>query len=123
MRLYLTQTTRTALRERSRQHDALASRLARQSPAARLRNDRQRLDDLARRLGLAAHHGMRLHASRMDTARARLEGLNPLSVLARGFAIVTGAHGRVIRSAREVAPGDALTLRVQDGSFGATVSE
>ncbi len=120
---YLTRTLDSLLARHNRGLNDLRGRLLRQSPTARLRNDRQRLDDLARRMGTATRHGMRMHATRVNAVRSRLEGVNPLSVLARGFAVVTDPAGQVIRSVGQVQPGKALTVRVADGSFGAYVSE
>jgi exodeoxyribonuclease VII large subunit len=51
-----------------------------------------------------------------------LHALSPLAVLARGYAIATSVEGRAIRDAREVAPGDRLTVRVHRGSIEVDVA-
>jgi exodeoxyribonuclease VII large subunit len=48
-----------------------------------------------------------------------LEALNPQAVLGRGYAIVRGAGGAVIRSAQQVKIGDRLDIQVADGQFPA----
>jgi exodeoxyribonuclease VII large subunit len=60
-----------------------------------------------------------------DVARlaSRLDAMSPLKVLGRGYSIVALASGRAVRSSREVAPGDRVTVRVAEGSFSADVVE
>ena len=55
-------------------------------------------------------------------ARAgRLEALSPLSVLARGYGVVSDAEGRSVRSVNAVKEKDKLSVRVSDGTILATV--
>ena len=58
-----------------------------------------------------------------DELRQRLAALNPLAVLERGFAVVNDANGQSIHHTAQVSPGQALNVRVQDGSFGVLVKE
>jgi exodeoxyribonuclease VII large subunit len=54
--------------------------------------------------------------------QARLAALNPQATLERGYAIVRRHDtGAVVRRVEQVAPGDALAIRVQDGEFEAVV--
>ena len=87
------------VQERRLQLDRQSDRL-RHAAALRLSGDRQRLSGLA----------------------ASLDALSPFKVLARGYAIAQGADGRVVSSTEQVAPGDALTVRVTDGSVACTVT-
>lgn len=52
---------------------------------------------------------------------AVLDAFNPLSTLARGYSVASNVKGQVIRSVREVQPGDAFTLRLADGEIAAQV--
>ncbi|MEJ5199262.1 MAG: exodeoxyribonuclease VII large subunit [Anaerolineae bacterium] len=99
----------------------LALRLRRVSPAARLANDRQRVDELARRAGLAMTARLRHERERLRGQVLRLAALDPGRVLARGYAIVTRTDGAVVSSVGQVAPGDRLAVRVADGAFPARV--
>jgi len=101
----------------------LARRLRRVSPAARLTSDRQRVDDLARRAGLALAGRLRHERERVRGQGLRLAALDPRSVLARGYAIVTAADGAVVYSVTQAVPGAALAVRVADGAFGARVTQ
>ena len=58
-----------------------------------------------------------------ESLETPLDGLSPLSVLGRGYALVWDeARGRLVRSALEVAPGEALRLRLHQGALRATVT-
>ena len=54
----------------------------------------------------------------LATAHARLGALSPTATLDRGYAIVR-TQDAVVRSTTQVGAGDALSVRVADGSFGA----
>ena len=55
--------------------------------------------------------------ARIDTAHARLGALSPLATLDRGYAIVRRGE-TVVRSPEQVASGDAMSIRVAEGTFG-----
>lgn len=96
--------------------------LRRLSPALRLSQTRQRLDDLSERMGRAMSHQIAVRRERLAGLTGRLEGISPLSTLERGYAIVRRtADGLIVRSPTQVAPGDELRIRVRDGEFGAEV--
>lgn len=42
----------------------------------------------------------------------KLEAMSPLKVMARGYGVAFAADGHVLRSAAQVKPGDAVTLRL-----------
>jgi exodeoxyribonuclease VII large subunit len=90
------------------------------SPLARVTNARQRVDELGRRSLGAYRHGLALRrASAMGLGQA-LQAVDPLGILGRGYAVVRRADDQsVIRSTRQVRPGDALEIRVADGEFAA----
>jgi exodeoxyribonuclease VII large subunit len=101
---------------------SLHNRLLLHSPQARLRNDRQRLDDLTHRMATAAFHTMQLRQTRLSGLEQRLKALSPLAVLGRGFAVVSHPDGQVVRSLQQVRPDDELDVRVSDGQFKARVT-
>jgi len=99
--------------------DNLKSRLLLRSPQARLRDDRQRLDDLLHRAGVAAFHSLQLRHARLTGLDQRLGALSPLAVLGRGFAVISHPNGQVVNSIRQVQPDDTLKIRLSDGQFNA----
>ena len=59
---------------------------------------------------------------KMAGACGRLEALNPLSVLSRGFAVAE-REGRILKTTSDVRVGDEITLRFADGGVRTTVTE
>lgn len=57
----------------------------------------------------------------IKSAAAKLESLNPLTVLAHGYSIVE-ADGRLIRSRTQIKKGDKLTLTFSDGKTTAVAT-
>ena len=65
---------------------------------------------------------------RVDKARASLSGiastleaLSPLSVVARGYSVVTDASGNTLKSVKKSNVGDEIDIRMSDGVISATV--
>jgi exodeoxyribonuclease VII large subunit len=52
----------------------------------------------------------------LQALSAQLELLNPQRTLERGYAIVTDAAGAVLRDPLHIRPGQALGLRLAEGS-------
>ena len=98
--------------------------LQRLSPRTRVDTHRQQVDDLMRRASRALAHSMSLRRSGLEALQARLVALSPQATLQRGYAIVRLAEGGdVVRSTGQVSAGDALTIRVHDGEFGAMAQD
>jgi len=92
------------------------------SPSAQLVQARQRVDDLLSRAEATMRHALTLRRERLSGLIGQLEGVSPLGTLERGYAIVCHREtGGVVRSVEQVAPGDALAVRVSDGEFGTKV--
>jgi exodeoxyribonuclease VII large subunit len=90
------------------------------SPARRIQSERQRLDDLGRRAEAGQAHRLALEASQLRGLEKRLEALNPLQVLARGYAVVTRRKDGALVSKVGQARG-GIRVRVSDGDFDAEV--
>lgn len=90
----------------------------------------QRLADAARLLGT---HGERLknteqkilaeRTSKLQNLAALLDSLSFERVLERGYSVAYDAKGRIVSSAAALAKGDALTLRLKDGTVEAGVTQ
>ncbi len=94
------------------------------SPQAMIAQQRQRLDDLWRRAYSVLLHDLGMRRERLRSARLHMQALSPLAVLERGFAIVRRwADGAVVSRVGQVTHGDALQVRVSDGSFAAVVED
>ena len=75
--------------------------------------------DLLRRSALAR---VQRDRSALAEVRADLLGRNPLAALDRGYGIVE-SEGRVVRSARDLHPGDRVVLLMKDGRCRAVIEE
>lgn len=115
---------RTVTRQLDARRSALSSlqsRLRLSSPARRLREARQRLDDLSRRMGMLLSHALQVRRLRLAGMQPRLEALNVQAILERGFGLVSLSDGTIIRQTRQAIPGEAINVRVSDGAFTAEV--
>lgn len=59
--------------------------------------------------------------ARLGALGGRLDALSPLRVLGRGYGIAFGPEGQALRSASEVAAGDAIRVCLHEGTLEATV--
>jgi exodeoxyribonuclease VII large subunit len=66
---------------------------------------------------------MKFQVSQLSGLQHRLQALNPLAILQRGYAVVSQADGSLIRSVAQVEAGDQLNVRVSDGEFSTQVTE
>lgn len=109
------------LRSGFNRHKTAETRLGRLNPAVRLESDRRRFEALQARLERLST--TRLHAGqrRLEAASARLQALSPLRVLNRGYALVYGADGHLLRNAAQASPGDQITARLGQGTLRSQV--
>ncbi len=120
----LTAALRAAVEERRWRLAEQVRALKHLSPQAQLAQARQRVDDLLARADSAMRHSLILRRERLDGLSGRLASISPLATLERGYAIVRRRDtGAVVQSVAQVAAGDALSVRVADGEFGAAATD
>ena len=120
--LQLATSMQDILEERSNALSSLRDGLRFFFPSRRIQSERQRLDDVAHRVAVAQTHRLALEANQIEGFGKRLEALNPLQVLERGYAVVTRqADEKLISKAKQVKSKDGIHVRVSDGGFDATV--
>jgi len=119
----LRQAMNTTLSRRSRRHDGLHRALAQFDPRHRLAAVRTRLVSREGLLAKAMTRRVHLADSRMKSMAARLHGLSPLVVLARGYAVAwQGDRTRILRDAATVNAGDDILVVLERGELRATVT-
>jgi exodeoxyribonuclease VII large subunit len=108
---------------RNRLND-LAGRACFRRPLERMREEERRLDDWGERLGRAVRRRLEEARRRLEAEAARLEGLSPLNVLARGYSL-TRREGdmAVVRGPDQVRPGERIVTQVQRGRIVSRVEE
>jgi exodeoxyribonuclease VII large subunit len=95
---------------------SLTAALRYASPNRRIQSERQRVDELARRIYSSLLHRVQLQSTHIQGMRKRLQALSPSAVLARGFAVVTRKEdGSVVSRVAQAA--EEMKVRVSDGEF------
>lgn len=102
------------------QRDRLA-RIRLQHPRQRVERGRIRLDELDERLREASLRLLVTRRAQLAATTRQLEALSPLSVLVRGYAIVT-RDGAAITEAAALHPGDIVAVRLARGAVTAQVA-
>ena len=114
----------STLARRQRRHQLLVRALTQFDPRHRLAAVRTRL--VSRESALSNAMTRRLHVadSRFKGVVGRLEGLSPLAVLGRGYAVAwNAARTHILRDAATVAVGDAIRVTLARGELGCRVEE
>jgi exodeoxyribonuclease VII large subunit len=109
------------LRGRANQVAGLTARIERQNPAVRLSLARRRLESAEQSMNRIASALVAARTAKLDRASARLQALSPLAVLNRGYALVYGADGQLVRDAAQVRPGETIRARLAKDALTAEV--
>lgn len=121
LELRLQRAIRLKLREREARRQALAARLRGQQPGQKLPALRHLLATLDQRLGRAVSRQLRTQRTQLQHLGERAQLASPLAILARGYAIVETPQG-ILRSVENVAAGEVIRARLQDGVLTATIT-
>jgi exodeoxyribonuclease VII large subunit len=102
----------------------LAGRRCFRLPLERIRDEERGLDEWSERLGRAIHQQLQQARQKIEAAAARLEGLSPLNVLARGYSLTRKeADQTLLTDVCQVQPGDRLVTRLRQGQVVSRVEE
>ncbi len=100
----------------------LSTRLGTQHPQQRLAQYQVQTRQLKQQLQQRVQQRLKDIRSEVIHQEKLLASLGPEQTLNRGYAIVTGENGSVIRSATQAKKGDALQLKLGSGSLATTVT-
>ncbi len=131
LRLYLddrTERLRLCLTRRFEQSrillDQLEGKLHFQHPLKLIRRHRETLDQQIKWLHVHQRKILDGYRLRFHGLASKLEGLSPLSVLARGYSITRRLpEGSVVTRTGDVQTGDRVSVLLSDGSLDCTVDE
>jgi len=102
----------------------LPARLMQANPSNRLLAAGTRLERAEQRSRQSMKAALDTRRQRLERAVARLDSVNPLAVLARGYAMVTDPDTRaIIRSVEHTAVDAQVDVRLADGSLRCTVQD
>jgi exodeoxyribonuclease VII large subunit len=112
-----------AISQRGRRHDRLRRALDEFDPRHRLAKLRTALVARDNRITSAARNRLHGAQTRFRASAIALEGLSPLAVLGRGYAVCwDGSRTRIIRDAATLHPGDSVRVTLEKGEVDATVT-
>ena len=108
----------------ARQHlNVLSASAALRSPTGYLDQKRKSLDLLQNRLVSALSRIVEQRTRQFVSLTSKLDAMSPLKVLTRGYAMAQLADGQVLKSVKQIQPGELLKVTFSDGSLSATVTE
>lgn len=94
------------------------------SPADRLLEKQQLLDELFSGLNYNMRHSLELAKERSSSLIQRLGALSPLSILSRGYSLsMLISRGEILKDAAQLKPGDQLKTILHQGAFTSLVQE
>ncbi len=126
MTLYHDALTRGILRNLERkkyQMEQCRLRLEACHPRHQLNEKRQRLADIQDQMDILMRQKVTDRKHRLALIASRLEGLSPLKRLSKGFGFLTAEDGKRVESAKQVKTGQALTVRLSDGTLKTEITE
>jgi exodeoxyribonuclease VII large subunit len=87
-------------------------------------NDRRMLSDmLSDRLTRAMDTEIKMKRSELALGTGKLDALNPLSVISRGFSAVYKDDGTLVKGIGDVSAGDKISVKTIGGEAKCTVDE
>ena len=109
-----------ALREKL---DTLAQKRVMTDQLAYVQDKRMELVHVQQRLGDLAGGQMARKRQSFAALAASLDAMSPLKVLGRGYAMAQNEQGQIMKSYRDAAPGDRVSVTLGEGGFAARVEE
>ena len=111
------------LRNARQRLDVLSGSAALSSPTGYLEQRQEQLEHLKSRLIAAQNQMLQQKRNRFVSCTAKLDAMSPLKVLSRGYSIVNAEGGAILRSVRQTAPKQKISVMLADGTITAIVSE
>lgn len=101
--------------------DKLQSRLLHHQPQRSIRTANQDRSLLEKRL----HRAMKVKTEKLEqrfqSTLKQLDALSPLNIMARGYSLSYTAESTLIKSVKQVNPGDAVKIKVADGELDCNI--
>ncbi len=103
--------------------ERLTAQLRLLSPEARIAAQEHKRIALTQRLENRMQQRLERSYLTLTAQDEKLRQLDPMRVLKRGYAAVCGNNGEILSSVQKVIIGEAVRIRMQDGSFTAKVEQ
>ena len=92
-------------------------------PMAFIQDKRVLLDYTQNRLASSAEKILGLSREKFVRLAASLDALSPLKVLGRGYAVARKENGEILKSSKDVLPGESVEITLGAGELHCTVDE
>lgn len=103
---------------------SLKESYALRQPMNFIKQRQQELDELIQALGKSGNNFINFNTQRLAGLSGRLEGLNPLSVLSRGYSLSLLLPSKeIVKQAKILKEGDLIETKVAEGNFISEVKE
>ena len=93
------------------------------SPMDLINRNRIAIDNYEKHMTSAFYIKLQNKKKLLQVNAAKLKSLSPLSVLSRGYGVVSDEKGMVAKSAAQLCPGEKINVRMNDGTAKCTVDE
>jgi len=103
--------------------ETLAAKRVMSDQLAYVQDKRMVLLHVQQRLGDLSAVQVSRKRQRFSALTAALDAMSPLKVLGRGYAIAQNEQGQILKSGRDVTPGERVSVTLGDGGFSAVVEE
>jgi len=123
LEIRLTQATTHGLKQAHANLEVLASRL--ENPSNRIVRNSLVVKNLLYRLKVQMQQKVSDQNHQLSLAVQGLNALNPLSILDRGYAIVSSTDERpsILKSVKDLKPGNRVSTRIHEGQFVSVVEK
>ncbi len=102
---------------------AISNSYALKRPGLLIEKYIQKLDQCQDRAIRVSREKLGISESRLESLRLQLNALNPLSILERGYAVLSDSSGKVLRSVDQTKPGNQVLVRISDGELAASINK
>lgn len=103
--------------------DFYADKQVMKNPMLKVNEKGMQLDHIYKMFEKAVEKGLSEKKQALGMALTKLDGLSPLNTLSRGFALVKGEGGNLIKSVKDVKTNDGIFIKLEDGEIPAVVGE
>ncbi len=111
----LQQNHKSILLVKSNKMNMMISSLTNRNPLSKLHLKKDKINTLLNNLNRNIEEKLKTNQNNLEKLCKNIEILNPLSILDRGYAIVTNEEGVAVKSSKEVSKGEKLTARLSNG--------
>ena len=121
--LRIQQQQKTIIGDKKNQIEKIDSKISYNNPISKLNLIKNKIKIMSDDINRNINQKISLNKNVLDKLFKNIEILNPLSILDRGYSIVTNKSGKAIKSSLEVSEGEALKTRFSHGSIEVEVKK